>query len=68
MCDVDIALRWGNGYDTREETFVNIIATPKGGSHLSGFEQGLVKTIRAQIDAKSRQLKVTARDPRIEKG
>ncbi|AWG04736.1 DNA gyrase/topoisomerase IV subunit B [Trueperella pyogenes] len=67
VCDVDIALRWGNGYDTREETFVNIIATPKGGSHLSGFEQGLVKTIRAQIDAKSRQLKVTARDPRIEK-
>ncbi len=67
VCDVDIALRWGNGYDTREETFVNIIATPKGGTHLTGFEQGLVKVVRAQIESKSRQLKVTARDPRIEK-
>lgn len=67
VCDVDIALRWGNGYDTREETFVNIIATPKGGTHLVGFEQGLVKVVRAQVEAKSRQLKVTARDPRIEK-
>ncbi|VEI12517.1 DNA gyrase subunit B [Trueperella bialowiezensis] len=66
-CDVDIALRWGTGYDTREETFVNIIATPKGGTHLAGFEAGLVKTVRGQINARSRQLKVTARDPRIEK-
>lgn len=66
-CDVDIALRWGNGYDTREESFVNIIATPKGGAHLVGFEAGLVKTVRAQIDSRSRQLKVTARDPRIDK-
>ncbi len=66
-CDVDIALRWGNGYDTREESFVNIIATPKGGTHLAGFEAGLVKAVRAQIDSRSRQLKVTTRDPRIEK-
>lgn len=66
-CDVDIALRWGNGYDTQEETFVNIIATPKGGTHLAGFEAGLVKTLRAQIDSRARQLKVTARDPRIDK-
>src|SRR5699024_137925 len=28
-CDVDIALRWGNGYDTTVRSFVNIIATPK---------------------------------------
>ena len=66
-CDVDIALRWGNGYDTREESFVNIIATPKGGTHLTGFEAGLVKTVRAQIESRARQLKVTARDPRIDK-
>ncbi|MFP7697157.1 type IIA DNA topoisomerase subunit B [Trueperella sp. LYQ143] len=66
-CEVQIALRWGNGYDTREESFVNIIATPKGGTHLTGFEQGVTKVLRAQIESKSRQLKVTARDPRIEK-
>ncbi|SDU81346.1 DNA topoisomerase IV subunit B [Arcanobacterium phocae] len=66
-CAVDIALRWGSGYDTIEESFVNIIATPKGGSHIGGFEQGLVKVVRATIDQKARQLKITARDPRIEK-
>ncbi|MDP9807120.1 DNA gyrase subunit B [Trueperella bonasi] len=67
ICEVDVALRWGNGYDTCEESFVNIIATPKGGTHLAGFEAGLVKAVRAQIDSRSRQLKVTARDPRIDK-
>ncbi|WP_455952278.1 DNA gyrase/topoisomerase IV subunit B [Arcanobacterium haemolyticum] len=66
-CAVDIALRWGSGYETIEESFVNIIATPKGGTHVTGFEQGLVKVLRTAIDQKSRQLKVTARDPRIEK-
>ena len=50
-----------------EESFVNIVATPKGGTHLAGFEQGLLKVIRAQIDAKARSLKVTAKDPKIEK-
>jgi DNA gyrase subunit B len=56
-CGVDIAIRWGSGYDTTVKSFVNIIATPKGGSHLAGFEQALLKTIRAQVDANSRKLK-----------
>ncbi|QDB79445.1 type IIA DNA topoisomerase subunit B [Georgenia sp. 311] len=66
-CEVDIALRWGQGYETDVRSFVNIIATPKGGSHLTGFEQGLVKTVRKQIDANARRLKVTAKDPKIDK-
>ncbi len=41
---VDIALRWGTGYDTELLSFVNVIATPKGGTHISGFERGLTKT------------------------
>ena len=57
-CDVDIALRWGTGYDTNFRSFVNVIATPKGGTHVSGFEQGAVKVIRAEIDANSRKLKL----------
>ncbi len=56
-CEVDIALRWGMGYDSTLKSYVNIIATPKGGSHVAGFEQALLKTIRAQIDANSRKLK-----------
>jgi len=42
--DVDIAVRWGTGYDTELRSFVNVIATPKGGTHVSGFEQGLLRT------------------------
>jgi DNA gyrase subunit B len=41
--DVDIALRWGTGYDTQVASFVNIIATPKGGTHVQGFERGLTR-------------------------
>ncbi|GAB3054201.1 DNA gyrase/topoisomerase IV subunit B [Sediminivirga luteola] len=55
---VDIALRWGTGYETRVKTFVNIIATPKGGTHLNGFEQGLLKTVRKQAEAQARRLKM----------
>ncbi|MFD7029964.1 type IIA DNA topoisomerase subunit B [Streptomyces sp. NPDC059917] len=42
---VDIALRWGTGYETNVKSFVNIIATPKGGTHMSGFERSVTKTV-----------------------
>jgi DNA gyrase subunit B len=57
-CEVDVAVRWGTGYDTVVRSYVNIIATPKGGTHQQGFEQGLVKAIRAQVDQNARKLKV----------
>ncbi|MCL3818557.1 type IIA DNA topoisomerase subunit B [Aeromicrobium sp. zg-Y869] len=41
---VDIAMRWGTGYDTTLKSFVNIIATPKGGTHVNGFERALTRT------------------------
>jgi len=68
-CEVDVALRWGTGYETEVRSFVNIISTPKGGTHLTGFEQSLIKTLRTQIQANARRLKITAKDSgdRIEK-
>ncbi len=57
-CHVDIALRWGTGYDTVFKSFVNIIATPKGGTHQAGFEAGLMKFLRGQVEANARRLKV----------
>ncbi|MDN4472708.1 DNA gyrase/topoisomerase IV subunit B [Demequina zhanjiangensis] len=68
-CVVDIALRWGKGYDSEIRSFVNIISTPKGGTHQSGFEQGLVKAMRKVIEANARRLKLTGKDgaERIEK-
>lgn len=44
-CEVEVALRWGVGYDTDVRSFVNIISTPKGGTHVSGFERALVKAV-----------------------
>ena len=66
-CQVDVALRWGIGYDTCERSFVNIIATPMGGTHLNGFEQAVVKVMRKQISVNSRALKLNSRDGKIEK-
>ncbi|SEA74938.1 DNA gyrase/topoisomerase IV subunit B [Leifsonia sp. 21MFCrub1.1] len=57
-CQVDIALRWGTGYDTVMRSFVNIIATPKGGSHQAGFDQGMLKFLRQQVEQNARRLKV----------
>jgi DNA gyrase subunit B len=57
-CEVDIALRWGTGYDTVFRSFVNIIATPKGGTHQTGFEQGLMKFLRSEVEKNARRLKV----------
>ena len=48
---VDIALRWGTGYETVTRSFVNVIATPKGGTHVTGFERALVKTLNEQLRA-----------------
>jgi len=59
-CSVDIALRWGTGYDTAIRSFVNIISTPKGGTHQQGFEQELLKQLRDQVAANARRLKVSA--------
>ncbi len=48
---VDISLMWNDGYDAKTQSFVNIIATPKGGTHVSGFERALVKTVNEQLKA-----------------
>lgn len=59
---VDVALRWGTGYETELRSFVNVIATPKGGTHVSGFEQAVTKTFNEVLKS-SRTLK--ANEPEI---
>ena len=46
---VDIALVWDTGYETTVRSFVNVIATPKGGTHVTGFERALVKVVNEQL-------------------
>jgi DNA gyrase subunit B len=49
--DVDIALRWDSGYETTVRSFVNVIATSKGGTHVTGFERAMVRTVNDQLKA-----------------
>jgi DNA gyrase subunit B len=49
--EVDIAMKWGNGFETTQRSFVNIIATPKGGTHVVGFERALVKVVNEALRA-----------------
>jgi DNA gyrase subunit B len=48
--DVDIAVKWTNDYDTRLASFVNIIATPKGGTHVQGFDRGMLRAFARSLD------------------
>ncbi|MEV7872514.1 DNA topoisomerase IV subunit B [Streptomyces sp. NPDC088124] len=58
---VDVALRWGTGYDTTVRSFVNIIATPKGGTHVSGFERSLTRTVN-EVLRSAKMLRVAEDD------
>ena len=49
--EVDVAVQWTGGYDTATRSFVNVIATPHGGTHVSGFERALVRTLNEQLRA-----------------
>jgi DNA gyrase subunit B len=47
--DVDVAVQWGTGYDTITRSFVNVIATPHHGTHVTGFDKALANTINDQL-------------------
>jgi len=63
---VDIAMQWGNGYDSTFSSFVNIISTPKGGTHTQGFEKAITKVmndvLRATKTLKNNELDVIKDD------
>ncbi|KAB7787953.1 DNA gyrase/topoisomerase IV subunit B [Bifidobacterium cebidarum] len=61
-CGIDIALRWVNGYDTTIRSFVNIVETPGGGTHVDGFMNGITKQIRKAVEDNARKLKVNLKD------
>jgi len=46
---VDIALVWNTGYDSTLRSFVNVIATPKGGTHVVGLERALTKVFNEYL-------------------
>jgi DNA gyrase subunit B len=48
-CEVDVALRWGTGYDTVVQSFCNVVATGHGGTHQNGFERALLRTLNEAL-------------------
>jgi DNA gyrase subunit B len=49
--EVDVAVQWGTGYDTITRSFVNVIATPHHGTHVTGFDKALGVVINDQLRA-----------------
>jgi DNA gyrase subunit B len=47
--DVDVAVQWNSGYDTVTRSFVNVIATPHHGTHVTGFDRALLRTVNEQL-------------------
>lgn len=60
--EVEVALRWGKGWDYTIRSFVNVVETPAGGAHVAGFERALVKAIQTGISA-TRVLKANEESP-----
>lgn len=47
--EVEIALRWGAGYDTTVQCFTNTIPNAHGGTHRKGFDRALTRALGEAI-------------------
>jgi DNA gyrase subunit B len=47
--EIEIALRWGTGYDRTVECFTNTIRNVHGGTHRKGFERALVRALSEAV-------------------
>ncbi|RZS43150.1 DNA gyrase subunit B [Herbihabitans rhizosphaerae] len=47
--EVEIALRWGTGYERTVECFTNTIRNMHGGTHRKGFDRALLKSLQEAI-------------------
>jgi len=60
--EVEIALRWGTGYERTLECFTNTIRNVHGGTHRKGFERAAVRSLQEAI-AKTRGMLKPKEDP-----
>jgi DNA gyrase subunit B len=49
VAQVEVAFRWGTGYDRTVECFTNTIRNVHGGTHRKGFERALVRALSDAI-------------------
>ncbi|MBP2319644.1 DNA gyrase subunit B [Kibdelosporangium banguiense] len=60
--EVEVAFRWGTGYDRIVECFTNTIRNVHGGTHRKGFERAALKSLQEAI-SKTRGLLKPKEDP-----
>ncbi|SDM27029.1 DNA gyrase subunit B [Allokutzneria albata] len=60
--EVEVAFRWGTGYERTVECFTNTIRNVHGGTHRKGFERAAVKSLQEAI-SKTRGLLKPKEDP-----
>jgi len=48
-CQVELAMRWVKGYDTKLVSFVNTIPTPDGGTHVAGLERAMTFALNDRL-------------------
>lgn len=52
-CEVQVALRWVNGWDAKVVSYVNTVPTPTGGTHVAGFNRAVTTAVNEALrDAK----------------
>ncbi|MFC5289423.1 type IIA DNA topoisomerase subunit B [Actinokineospora guangxiensis] len=64
--EVEVALRWGTGYERTVECFTNTIRNMHGGTHRKGFERGAVKALQDAISKTRGLLKPKEDMPTLE--
>ncbi|MFD2766193.1 DNA gyrase/topoisomerase IV subunit B [Micromonospora eburnea] len=60
--EVEVAFRWGTGYERTVECFTNTIRNAHGGTHRKGFERALARTL-AEAARNARGLLKPKEDP-----
>lgn len=60
--EVEVAVRWGSGYERTVESFTNTIRNMHGGTHRKGFDRAMVKAVQDAI-SRTRGLLKPKEDP-----
>jgi DNA gyrase subunit B len=64
--EVEVALRWGTGYERTVECFTNTIRNVHGGTHRRGFDRAMLKSLQEAISNTRGLLKAKEDLPALE--
>jgi DNA gyrase subunit B len=66
LAEVEVAIRWGTGYERTIECFTNTIRNVHGGTHRRGFDRAVVKSVQEAISRTRGLLKPKEDPPTLE--